>query len=629
MYEAKVIEDSIAKGVRLTTFSVTFPRFILAEFNTHRAFCLAGDMELEFDLPGGSTKGAQRVHRMRTDEFVDKWLHGARRYGANPKREYDLTWVEANRSYSTEYAASKMGMANATNLNTAARTGTLKAHKEGRTWWVQAEDLLAWRSAAPEHTRFDMRAKLSGMRIRQLNVNTGDIQWSTVKDVCISGEKEVYEVIAGDYTVAGSKDHRVLTVEGWKTIGDLTTLDKLVVRKFGKRDEDRTDPMRLKRIDGVWRSVWQRHMREKLRGHDPLCRRCQQREGVDIHHLVPVCEDPSRALDETNVTLLCVPCHHGVHETQGWQGGTYLYGAAVPVEEVRLRGVEQTYDLEIAGQYPNFLANGVVVHNSRNSASSRAVPVQRRMRNVIDDPFIPEGFGANKAGMQAGEELSKWKQWVLLSNHWFNRWMCLFAAWVASKVGSHKQWANRYTEFHAFHQVVVTATDWENFFALRVSRLAQPEIYKIAKMMEEEYKRSTPKELKEGEWHLPYVLPEERIARLSVDEVTDTPDGVRALLPAGKAKLAAWLAALVQFSVARCARTSYETHETGKIDQVKDIELYGRLTSSRHMSPHEHPARVGTEEEIAGRAYIGNFKTPWIQHRKDIPDEAVAPREVL
>src|SRR5277367_190825 len=99
-YDAKVILDSITeRGHRLTTMQITFPRIILAEFNTHRMFCLAGDAELEFDLPAAHERGARRVHRMRLDEFVDKWLHGARRVAANPKREYDLSWVKEQDVY--------------------------------------------------------------------------------------------------------------------------------------------------------------------------------------------------------------------------------------------------------------------------------------------------------------------------------------------------------------------------------------------------------------------------------------------------------------------------------------------------------------------------------------------------
>ncbi len=308
-----------------------------------------------------------------------------------------------------------------------------------------------------------------------------------------------------------------------------------------------------------------------------------------------------------------------------------MYEAKI-IEDSIAQGVRLT---TFSVTFPRFILAEFNTHRmlSRNSASSRAIPVLKRVRAVRKAPFIPEAFASNKAGMQAGEEVSPfkaflaWHLWLLAS-----KLMCIIA-WCFAKLEVHKQWANRLIETFAWHQVVVTATDWENFFALRVSKLAQPEIFKIAKMMEEIYVASTPKELKEGEWHLPYVLPEEREVNLGVEHLEFAPSTEKLLWPkmtgynaAGKAKVAAWLAALVHFSVSRCARVSYETHEGG-VNQAKDLELYGKLTSSRHMSPHEHPARVGTKEEIAGREFIGNFRAPWIQHRKDIPGEDVAPRE--
>ena len=92
--------DSVSPaGARLTTMELRYARIIHAEFMAHRTFCLAGDSELEFDLPGGATKGYRRVCRMRIDEFVDKWVNGARRVGSKPKRECDLSWVEPARTY--------------------------------------------------------------------------------------------------------------------------------------------------------------------------------------------------------------------------------------------------------------------------------------------------------------------------------------------------------------------------------------------------------------------------------------------------------------------------------------------------------------------------------------------------
>lgn len=291
------------------------------------------------------------------------------------------------------------------------------------------------------------------------------------------------------------------------------------------------------------------------------------------------------------------------------------------IEDSIAKGVRLT---TFSVTFPRFILAEFNTHRmlSRNSASSRAIPVMKRVRAVWAAPFIPEAFASNKAGMQAGEEVSPFRAMVAWHLWWLAAKVACVFAWCFAKLEVHKQWANRLIETFAWHQIVVTATDWDNFFALRVSKLAQPEIYKIAKMMEELYNSSTPKELKEGEWHLPYVLSDERA-------MTHRESWIRGdMEPQNLDKIVtACTAAAVKFSAARCARTSYETHETGKVDQKRDVELYEKLTSSRHMSPHEHPARVGTEEEIAGREYIGNFRAPWIQHRKDIAGEAVAPRE--
>lgn len=608
-YSARVICDSIAQGVRLTTLEVTFPRIVLAEFNTHRVFCLAGDSELEFDLPKDS-RGRRRVYRMRLDDFVDKWLNGARRTGANPKTEYDTQGILPESHYSPQAIASLLGMATASNINTACRAGVLPATKTKNGWSVRGADVLAWRQSSPAHTRFDMRSRLKSMRIRQLNEDTGDIQTSHVRDVQVSGVKPVYVVRAGDYEVAGSKDHRILTTKGWLTIGELAPGDQVLVRRFGKREDELLDPLRLKKIEGVWRSRWQRTVRELLRSASSLCRRCEQNEGVDIHHIVPVHEAPERAFEKDNITLLCPSCHLAMHEVQGWQGGTYLYGAAATVTSVEYRGEEMTYDLEIAGSYPNFLANGVVVHNSRNSASSRAIPVEKRIAAIQENPFVPEAFAANKKGMQAGDVLDRLDQ-----EHARHVWMAaceeaLKKAQALVDLGVHKQWANRILEPFSWHTVVVTSTEWENFFNLRISELAQPEIRIAAELMLEAMEDSSPldRDNSEVRYHLPYLQADEWYDLLA----NPSPQNIERA---------------IKLSTARCARVSYLTHD-GKYDPEADLRLYNMLLTNRHMSPFEHVAYASVIPLRQSSGFLGNFRRPWVQHRKTLPGEDIAPKEV-
>lgn len=598
-YKCRVVADSVSPaGKRVTTLEVTYPRFVHSELLTHRMLCLAGDAELEFDLPSGGSRSEHRVHRMRLDEFVDKWVNGARRMVSPRFKRDNLTWLEDGKTYSAVEVASYLGMASATNVNAACRSGELNGLKNVTGSWVgiTTKSIRAWRER-PSTSRFDMRERLRSMRIRQLNEVTGDIQWSRVTDACVSGEKEVFEVRAGDFSVAGSANHRIMTADGWKTIGDLKPgVDKVVCRKFGKHEEDRADPLRLRRIDGVWRSNWQRQQRARLQGESLDCRRCGLTPGTCIHHVVPVYQDPSLALIESNITFLCESCHEAMHEQQDWQGGTCLYGAAVLVDEVVSRGVEQTYDLSIAGDHPNFLANGVVVHNSRNSSSSRAIPVEKMMAQVKDDPALPVYWGSNKPGMQAGEELvgddlaAAKRMWL------FARDRALDMAGELSKLHLHKQLVNRVLEPWMFITVLVTATEWGNFFKLRCHPAAQPEIRQAAEMMQACMEKSEPSLLHGGEWHMPFWRADDVELGLTEHEQ-------------------------LQVSVARCARVSYLTHD-GQREPAKDVILAASLAANGHWSPFEHVCMAS--EHPAHRS--GNF-LGWKQYREvvDFGFLAVAP----
>lgn len=225
---------------------------------------------------------------------------------------------------------------------------------------------------------------------------------------------------------------------------------------------------------------------------------------------------------------------------------------------------------------------------SRNSASSRAIPTSKQLATVKNDPAIPVEFGANKAGMQAGaplegEELERAKKiWLQARDN------AVEAAEALLEAGVHKQVTNRLLEPFMWHTVIVTATEWDNFFAQRCSPLAQPEIRAVADAMRAAFDASTPQSLEYGEWHTPYVR--------GVDEQEIEP------------------AQRLSISAARCARVSYLTHD-GVRDLSKDLELYERLISARpmHASPLEHVARPVAQ----GEAQIGNLRG-WRQLRHDV-----------
>lgn len=216
---------------------------------------------------------------------------------------------------------------------------------------------------------------------------------------------------------------------------------------------------------------------------------------------------------------------------------------------------------------------------SRNSASSRAVPVAKQIASVLEDPAMPVEFGSRKAGMQAGPALEG-EERVAAEAVWLEaRDQAVAAAQRLLEIGVHKQVANRLLEPFLWHTVIVSATDWDGFWEQRCSPLAQPEIRVVAEAMRDAMAASTPVERAPGEWHLPYLTPEDRT------EIGDE-DVLR------------------KVSAARCGRVSYLNHE-GRRDLDDDLKLYDRFVGARpsHASPLEHvatPAAGGPPSNFRG-----------------------------
>ena len=83
---------------------------------------------------------------------------------------------------------------------------------------------------------------------------------------------------------------------------------------------------------------------------------------------------------------------------------------------------------------------------------------------------------------------------------------------------------------------------------------------------------STPKLLKEGEWHIPFG---DKFDKREIDKFAWITNKGRNLSP---------IDTEIAVASARCARLSYMTFD-GEIDYEKDIKLHDSLLKSGHMSP--------------------------------------------
>lgn len=237
--------------------------------------------------------------------------------------------------------------------------------------------------------------------------------------------------------------------------------------------------------------------------------------------------------------------------------------------------------------YPRFIHAEIMTHRmlSRNAASSRAIPTSKIIQAINDNPARPEWWGANQSGMQAKEQITDSQKDKCAEGIFVLKYAAIDTVEELNLQGLHKQIANRYLEPWFHITVLVTATDWDNFFALRAHPDAQPEFQVLAYRMLDQYLNTKPDKLNWGEWHLPFTDDEECLYYNNEQSLAH--------------------------SVACAARTSYTTHDDD-FPIEKQMALTKHLSSAGHWSPFEHQAQAVHDCERSG-----NFTGGWFQYRQN------------
>lgn len=264
-----------------------------------------------------------------------------------------------------------------------------------------------------------------------------------------------------------------------------------------------------------------------------------------------------------------------------------VFQASVVADSVNPLGIRLT---TVKLLYPRIVHDQLLMHRafSRSCSSSRAIPTDRLIEEVMKTPVVFYRMGYNQSGMVPGEVLNEDDMADALRILEEHRNFSVMCALRFKKIGVHKQWANRFLDMHSHISVVVTSTEWSNWDSLRLAGDAQSEIGMIAQAMKEARDLSVPVDLTDGEWHLPFIQEHERS---QFDPII-----------------------LSQISAARCARTSLKRHDQEHPDTDKDRQLAAKLWSSRHSNPFEHQAISKSTAER--NQYSGNLDAGWMQLRK-------------
>lgn len=292
--------------------------------------------------------------------------------------------------------------------------------------------------------------------------------------------------------------------------------------------------------------------------------------------------------------------------------------AKIIADSINNRGTRiTTFELE----YPRIVHSEMLTHRvfSRNAASSRAIPVNTMLDLIEANPAVPSHWGKNQPGMQASEELNELDK-KAVKELWLSACkQAVSHARVMNDIKTHKQVVNRITEPYQHMKVVLTATDYANWFYLRDHDQADPTIAELAAKMRVVFDQSKPVLLQANQWHLPYV-------QCSYDA-----NGTQRYWNDEVAEITLEMALMV--SVSCCAQVSYRKTDDSL---AKAKMIYDKLIESKpaHSSPCEHQAKclysVGsnsveywpegiTQMDRKGILYSGNLRD-WVQYRQLIPD---------
>lgn len=295
--------------------------------------------------------------------------------------------------------------------------------------------------------------------------------------------------------------------------------------------------------------------------------------------------------------------------------------------------------------YPRILLAELNTHRqmARSTESSRAQPPESRLAQVLKTPYRPLRWGQRVRGMGAGADLEV-AQADAASRAWEGAILdALAAGRKLADAGLAKEEVNRVVEPFSLCRTVITSSAWDNFYALRTHETAHPAFTFLARAMYVAQRRSTPRELRCGEWHLPYIAADDMVAAALYAQA----DTEKRHEPFPAARLGNWADYhLCRWSAARCARVSYDLFGKRKPLPADDDKTWANLAGMRdgddparfawehpqtltpgewpyrpiHASPMEHQ---GTPTLNTSDARWNGNLAGWVQFRKLLGGECV------
>lgn len=211
-------------------------------------------------------------------------------------------------------------------------------------------------------------------------------------------------------------------------------------KKYTKRKEEsnlwKGGTSTERELIGAWTRKIAPQVHEKF---NYICQQCKLRGGnLHAHHLIPVYASELLAYEFDNLVTLCRKCHEYSHqnnqefefaksykptlETEIWSSKPKPIGRKLQAHPVKVTGVEylgqqMTYDLEVDGYWHNFVANGIVVHNSFRYTGHQFIEIAEGQKDIEEVFYLrPVGYYSDRQGKRyyySPEQREKDLKWCL------------------------------------------------------------------------------------------------------------------------------------------------------------------------------------------------------------------------
>jgi len=361
-------------------FHCAMPIFVARQWIRHRTACLAAGTQVYFDLPGGIDRRGNQLHKLSIEELWTRFQRDRIRSMHLRQVNEDTLDIQHTRLVDVTYSGSKpvfrMTLSDGKQIEATSNhrflfpdgwktlhTATGLDVRKGRACWdagdhyvyangVVAEEPALYREKSWLRDQYHVLGRPIADIASDAGVSCHTIRkWLRVHDLWREAHPRARTGSASNFWRGGLSSDR-------EAIGRWTTQIAPEIHA---------------------RNGW-------------TCQLCLERASeIHCHHIVPVWANEDLARDEANLTTLCGTCHRSIQGRElevakrlstrpiitkrdartrvAWNKLTKA--TLVRIESFEYLGLKDTYDLEVEGPFHNFVADGIITHNSVNEYSGR------------------------------------------------------------------------------------------------------------------------------------------------------------------------------------------------------------------------------------------------------------------